>query len=289
MAPATKYGGKIAVYQPVAVASKLGLRTIAERAEVRHHPDVPEHDRDRRVRRYREHVPHERRPELRPHRHRQRHRKQPVSQPRTADVDDRKERGAGHGEDRHRLGETADRIPPALFEEQQNGRDQRTGVADTDPPDEVDDREAPRDRHRNGPDADAHQEQPKYRHQQYGGSTAGDCEQGKPAERRVRGEHNARDLLSDRTEGLAGRDNAIFPGGGINAVVDIDFAGCHRGFNPWPVRASPALLRVRNSDSALQPHTWCADACSVQPEPSTRAALRVAWPLGCPCRFCCRR
>jgi hypothetical protein len=47
---------------------------------------------------------------------------------------------------RHGFGETVDRIAPRLIQQQQNRRDQRSGVADTDPPDEVDDREAPADR-----------------------------------------------------------------------------------------------------------------------------------------------
>ena len=41
------------------------------------------------------------------------------------------------------------------LQQQQNRRDQRAGVADTDPPDEVDDGEAPADRDVDAPDADA--------------------------------------------------------------------------------------------------------------------------------------
>ena len=67
--------------------------------------------------------------------------------------------GAGDGEQRHRLGEPVDRGPPLLAQQQQDGRDQRAGVADADPPDEVDDREAPADRHVDAPDADALDEQ----------------------------------------------------------------------------------------------------------------------------------
>ena len=68
--------------------------------------------------------------------------------------------GAGDGEQRHRLGEAVDRGAPLLVEQQQDGRDQRAGVADADPPDEVDDREAPADRDVDAPDADALDEQP---------------------------------------------------------------------------------------------------------------------------------
>ena len=46
-----------------------------------------------------------------------------------------------------------------LLQQQQNGGDQRAGVADTDPPDEVDDGEAPADRDVDAPDADAPEKQ----------------------------------------------------------------------------------------------------------------------------------
>ena len=70
-------------------------------------------------------------------------------------MQDREEPGAGDGEQRHRLGEPVDRRPPRLLEQQQDRRDQRAGVADADPPDEVDDGEAPADRDVDAPDADA--------------------------------------------------------------------------------------------------------------------------------------
>ena len=125
----------------------LRRRAIAHRRQVGNQADVPEHDRHRRVGRDREHVPDERALELRPQAHRVRIREQPVGrQPRTAGVEHREDRRAGHREDRHRFGEAADRHAPLLLEQQQDRRDQRAGVADADPPDEVDDRERPADR-----------------------------------------------------------------------------------------------------------------------------------------------
>ena len=57
-----------------------------------------------------------------------------------------REHGRAHdGEDRHRLGEAADRHAPLLPEQEQDRGDQRAGVTDADPPDEVDDGEAPAD------------------------------------------------------------------------------------------------------------------------------------------------
>ena len=51
--------------------------------------------------------------------------------------------------------------------QQQNRGDQRAGVADADPPHEVDDREAPGDRDVDAPDADAHVEEPADRDDQH--------------------------------------------------------------------------------------------------------------------------
>ena len=75
-------------------------------------------------------------------------------------MDEREHAGADHGKDGHRLGEAVDRISPLLLEEQQDCRDQRAGVADTDPPDEIDDGESPAHRDVEAPDADALEEQP---------------------------------------------------------------------------------------------------------------------------------
>ena len=47
------------------------------------------------------------------------------------------EAGADHRKNRHGFGGAVDAHSPALAEEQQDCRDQRTGMADTDPPHEV--------------------------------------------------------------------------------------------------------------------------------------------------------
>ena len=119
------------------------LRPVAQRRQVGDQADEPEQQRDGRVGRDGEHVPDQRAAELRPEAHRVRVGQQPVGEPRPADVNQREEPGAGDGEQRHRLGEAVDRRAPRLPEQQQDRRDQRAGVADADPPDEVDDVEAP--------------------------------------------------------------------------------------------------------------------------------------------------
>ena len=123
----------------------LRHRAIPHRRQVGDEADVPEHDRDGGVGRDREHVPDERAAELRPQAHGVGIGEQPVGgDPGAAGVEDREDRRAQDREDRHRFGEAADRHAPLLLEEQQNRRDERAGVADADPPDEVDDVERPR-------------------------------------------------------------------------------------------------------------------------------------------------
>jgi hypothetical protein len=146
-------------------------------------------------------------------------------------VNDREDSGAGHGEDGHGLGKAADGVAPSLLEEQQNGRDQRAGVADADPPDEIDNRKAPGHGLRDGPDADALEEQPGQRHHEHSCAAASKSEESKPAHGRVRREHDAHDLLGDGPEGLARRDHAVFAGCGIDPLVSgFYFFGRHGPF-----------------------------------------------------------
>ncbi len=67
---------------------------------------------------------------------------------------------AYNGENRHRLCEAANRVSPALFEQQQDCGDQRASVTDADPPDEVDNGEAPGHRLRDAPNSNAFQKEP---------------------------------------------------------------------------------------------------------------------------------
>src|SRR5258708_4210702 len=58
------------------------------------------------------------------------------------------------GEESHRLGKAVDRRAPLLVQEQKNRGDQRAGVPDPDPPDEIDDVEAPGHGNVDAPDPD---------------------------------------------------------------------------------------------------------------------------------------
>ena len=140
--------------------------------------------------------------------HRVRIGEQPVEEPRPAQVQQREQPGAGDGEQRHRLGEAVDRRAPLLLQQQQDRRDQRAGVADADPPDEVDDREAPGDRDVDAPDADALDEQIGDRDHAAASTSANATP--KPSHqptRRLARQHDRADLVGDRAERVAGRDH----------------------------------------------------------------------------------
>ena len=238
---------------------------VAHGAEVGNHADVPEDQRDGGVGGDREDVPHQRGAELRPHVHGVGVRQHPVTQPGTADVDEREHAGADDGKNRHGFGETVDGVAPALLEQQQNGGDQRPGVADADPPDEVDDGEAPGYRLRDGPDAGAHQEQPGHRGQQQGGAARRPRQTGRTSPAACRGVSTMRAIFSvtdlkvcpgamTRYSPVAGSSPATRCGSfGFRSVVAIV------PLNPSP-GVPPAGLQVPGSGSAPRPHTWSADA-----------------------------
>ena len=81
--------------------------------------------------------------------------KQVPGEPDATDVEQREDAGAHHREDRHGLGCAIDGRAPLLAQQAEDGGDQRAGVADADPEDEVDDGPAPVDRAAVTPHADA--------------------------------------------------------------------------------------------------------------------------------------
>ena len=74
--------------------------------------------------------------------------------------------GLHDGKDRHRFREAVDRCAPVLFQQKQDGRDERPGVADADPPHEAGDGIPPGDRDHDPPDADADEDQDAHRQQE---------------------------------------------------------------------------------------------------------------------------
>jgi hypothetical protein len=95
-------------------------------------------------------------------------------------VNQREHACADHGKDSHGLGEAVDGVAPALLEEQENGGDEGAGVADADPPDEVDDGESPGHGLGDGPDSGAFKEQPGHRREQQGGTRAAEAKESEP-------------------------------------------------------------------------------------------------------------
>ena len=172
---------------------------IAQRCQVGNQSHVPEQQRHRGIGAHREKIPHQRAAELRPHAGGRGVRDQVVEVLRAAQVQQRKQRRAGHGKQRHRFGKPIDRRAPLLPQQQQDGRDQRACVADADPPHEVDDGKSPGDRHIDSPNADATQEQHPDRPEQQHHQRERQAKSHVPAQRRSPREHDRADLVSHRT------------------------------------------------------------------------------------------
>src|SRR3989338_5491392 len=112
--------------------------TVTERCEIRNHPDVPEHERDRKIGTDRKDVPEKCGSEIDPEgaagvgig-------KDPKSEPRSAHMDNRENPGTHDGKNSHRLRRAIDRRPPLLTEKKKNGRDQGPRMTDINPEHEV--------------------------------------------------------------------------------------------------------------------------------------------------------
>ena len=181
-------------------------------------------------------------------------REQPVGrQPRTAGVDQREHRRAGDREQRHRFGEAVDRRAPVLLEQQQDRGDQRAGVADADPPHEVDDVERPADRDVVAPDADALEQQVAERDHQHVDEQEADAEKDEPADGMARPEDDPADLLGDRLERvprLDDRGRRRIVSGGFGSISAV----------PSGPRDAPAP--AQDSGCGSPRDTWCAAGCS---------------------------
>ena len=192
--------------RPVEILPDRVSRAVAERREVGDQPHEPEDGGNRRVGRHGEDVPDERASEVDPHSHRVRVGEEPVEDLRAAEVEDRVHAGTGDREERHRLGEPVDRRPPLLPEEEEDRGDQRPGVADADPPDEVDDVEAPADGDVDAPDADALHEEVRHGVQEHEKEEERDREAEDPPPRCLV-ENRRRDLVGDGGGRVPRRDD----------------------------------------------------------------------------------
>ena len=177
-------------------------------------------------------------------------------------MQERKQARAGHGEERHRLGESVDRRPPVLLEQEEDRRDQGAGVADADPPDEVDDREAPHHRDVDPPDADAVVKQHGDRHEQEQRERRADAHAQKPAPVVGPHQHERTDLVGHRGIGvLRPQDRRGRP-----RIGRFRIGGSHRA----------SLPRSRGWDCAAWPDTSCAAGCSARP--AARNCASSPWP-----------
>ena len=194
---------------------------------------------------------------------------QPVDEPRPAEVEQREHAGAGDGEERHRLGEAVDRRAPLLAQQQQDRRDQRAGVADADPPDEVDDVEAPADRDVDAPDADAARRAGSRSRQSSSISSANDDARSRRTSRAASSRSRTIALILSVTE------PKVWPGamtGGARSVAVRWRSRCRD-------RAAGSASRAPGSGCAPRPGRWCAAACSArQQRVVARVGLQLARP-----------
>src|SRR6202011_755258 len=124
-----------------------------------------------------------------------------------ASVNQRKQTSASYREERHGFRETVDGGAPLLIEQIKNGGNQRAGVADTDPPHEIDDGEAPTDGNVDGPDSDAFNDQPADGDGQHAQHGKCDCEACEPTQSCGTGQNRGADLLGYGLIGMTGSED----------------------------------------------------------------------------------
>ncbi len=245
---------------------------VAQRRQVGNQSHEPEQQRNRGIGGDREHVPHQRAAELRPHPHGVGIREQPVSQPGPAHVDQRKHAGGRHRKQRHGLGEAVDRVAPRLPQQQQDGGDQRAGVADADPPHKIDDGKSPADGNGDAPDPDAAHKQITNRVQHHHGQQESHAESDEPPARGRPREHDRADLVGDRGKGMPRLDDRSSAAGRRFAA----FVHCLTRSS-----TDPSYFPTQDSDSASPPNTSSADACSSPPASRNCADCSSASIPGC--------
>src|SRR6267378_2303164 len=180
---------------------------IAQSCQIRDQTDEPEHQRNRAVGRNRKHVPDQWAAELRPNSHGAGVRHHVKRHPRSAGVNEREHTRASHGEKRHGFRKTVDGGAPLLIQQKQNRGDERAGVADTDPPDEIDDSKSPADGDVDAPDAGAFDDQPADGDGHHAHEAEGNQKSDVPAERGWTRQNNCTDLVRDRAVGVPRADH----------------------------------------------------------------------------------
>ena len=221
-----------------------GRRPVAEGGQVGNHARVPEQQRHREISSDREDVPQQRAAELRPDLHLVGDGEHPVEDPHPTDVDAGEHPRADDREDRHRLGKPVDAGPPLLTEQMKDRRDQRAGVADADPEDEVDDRESPHHRVHVAPHADAGGEEVQDQAAENAEKRQRDHKGDVPCKRRAAGLVDRADLLRHRAELVMVQHQRRPPRGIIERVVDRQ-------------RRHPMIIRVPAPGTVTVPGPGC--------------------------------
>ncbi len=159
--------------------------------------------------------------------------------------------------DCHGLRKAVDRVAPGLIQQQQNRRDQRSGVANTDPPDEIDDRESPADGNVDTPDADALDDEPGRRAHQQLHHAQRDQKTEYPADRDLALEDDPADLVRDRRKTMPFVDyrTDFDLRWQLNRLRHVNF--------PSPTSELPDWGCGSRSDK------WCAAAYSTRPAASS--------------------
>ena len=132
--------------------------------------------------------------------------KDPVGEPGAAQVEHRKEQRARDGEERHRFGKAVDRRAPLLAKEKENRRDQRAGMANPDPPDEVGNIKTPAHRLVDPPNANAAQKELTHGKEKDHKQHKTNRQPHKPGFGRHPRQDDSRNLLCDRPKAMARSD-----------------------------------------------------------------------------------
>src|SRR5262249_35708805 len=112
--------------------------------------------------------------------------------------------GLHDGEDRHGFSKAVNGGAPALLEQKEDGRDQRSGVADTNPPHKVDNGKAPTGGYVDAPNSGASEKQIAEGGIEYAEQHYRHSKNHEPEDRSVLLQHNATDPVSDRAHVVAG-------------------------------------------------------------------------------------
>src|SRR4029078_5366614 len=113
------------------------------------------------------------------------------------------------GEESHRFRKSIDRRSPLLTKQEKNRGNQCARVTDSDPPNKVEDVDAPRDRNVHAPKADTYKNQVDDRQQHQLEKRKGNRKAKEPRQRSSALQNNRADLVGNRCERQTRIDNRV--------------------------------------------------------------------------------